>query len=103
VATGTWISTLVLLTLLHAETRKPAWLPVAPLVPGLEARFMVLTWASLAVIAATGVVRMLTFKAFGWTGDVAADRIRLLKIKHAVLGIAFLAGTLYQLALVYWK
>ncbi len=100
VATGTWISSLVLLTVLHVETQEAGWAPVGALLPGLKAQFMALTWASLAVILLTGVVRMLTFKVFGWTGDIAADRIRLLKIKHALLGVVFLAGTLYQVALV---
>ncbi len=102
VATGTWISSLVLITVLHHQTRAPGWASVAALVPPLKAKFMVLTWASLGVIFTTGVVRMLTWKVFGWTGDVAADRARLLKVKHAVLGIAFAAGTAWQVALVYW-
>ena len=101
VATGTWIGTLVLLTILHHETAKPAWLLAGPLVPGLERKFLVLTWVSLVVIGLTGVFRMLTWKVFGWTGDVERDRIRLLKIKHALLGIAFTAGTVWQVMLVY--
>jgi putative copper export protein len=101
VATGTWIGTLVLLTVLYGETRKPAWLLAGPLVPGLERKFLLLTWVSLAVIALTGVFRMLSWKLFGWTGDVERDRIRLLKIKHALLGIVFAAGTAWQVALVY--
>jgi len=101
VATGTWIGTLVLLTILHRETARPAWIVAAPLVPGLERRFLVLTWVSLGLILATGVVRMLTWKVFGWTGDVERDRIRLLKVKHAVLGLAFAVGTAWQVALVY--
>ncbi len=103
VATGTWIGTLVLLTLLHEETRKPAWLLAGPLVPGLERKFLALTWASLAVIVLTGAVRMVTWKVFGWTGDVERDRVRLLKIKHALLGIAFAAGTAWQVALVFGR
>lgn len=102
VATGTWLSTLVLVTLLHFETRKPAWSVAAPLVPGLASKFMVLTWVSLGLILATGVVRLLTWKVFGWTGDVAADRARLLKVKHAVLGVAFAAGTAWLAAIVYF-
>jgi putative copper export protein len=102
VATGTWIGTLVLLTILHRETRLPAWAPAAQLVPGLERQFLVLTWVSLGVIIATGVVRMFTWKVFGWTGDMERDRIRLLKAKHALLGIVFAAGTAYQVALVHW-
>ena len=101
VATGTWIGTLVLLTILHQETSKPAWLLAGPLVPGLERKFLVLTWVSLGVIMATGVVRMVTWKVFGWTGDVERDRIKLLKVKHALLGIAFAAGTAWQVAIVY--
>jgi hypothetical protein len=101
VATGTWISTLILLTLLHREAASAPWVAAAHLVPGLERKFLVLTWLSLGVILATGAVRMVTWKVFGWTGDVAADRIRLLKIKHALLGAVFLAGTAYQVTLVY--
>jgi uncharacterized membrane protein len=101
VATGTWIGTLVLLTILHRETSQPSWILASPLVPGLERKFLVLTWASLAVILLTGVVRMVTWKVFGWTGDVERDRIRLLKVKHALLGIAFAGGTAWQVVLVY--
>lgn len=103
VATGTWIGTLVLLTVLHREAGKPEWLPAGPLVDGLERKFLVLTWVSLAVILLTGVLRLVTWKLFGWTGDVAADRVRLLRIKHALLGLVFAAGTAWQVAIVYWK
>jgi putative copper export protein len=102
VATGTWIGTLVLLTLLHRETRQASWAPVASYVPGLERQFLLLTWVSLGVIMATGVVRMFTWKVFGWTGDMERDRIRLLKVKHALLGVVFAAGTAYQVSLVLW-
>ncbi len=102
VATGTWIGTLVLLTILHREARLPSWAAAAPLVPGLERKFLMLTWISLAVIVATGAVRMLTWKVFGWTGDMERDRIQLLKVKHALLGIVFAAGTIYQVSLVLW-
>jgi len=102
VATGTWIGTLVLLTILHRETRLPAWAPAAPLVPSLERQFLTLTWVSLGIIMATGVVRLFTWKVFGWTGDMERDRISLLKVKHALLGIVFAAGTAYQVYLVHW-
>ena len=100
VATGTWIGTLVLLTVLHAEARTPAWLPAAQLVGPLERKFLILTWISLSVIIATGVVRMLTWKVFGWTGDMEKSRIQLLKVKHALLGVVFAAGTAYQVWIV---
>lgn len=101
VATGTWIAILAMLTLFHRETSTDAWSAVSHLVPALEQRFLLLSWLSLGVIAITGVVRALTFRLFGWTGDVAADRVRLLKAKHALLGIVFTAGMAYQLALVH--
>jgi hypothetical protein len=108
VATGTWIATLVLLTILHRETATPAWRSLlaspeaAALVPGLERKFLALTWVSLAVILLTGVVRVVTFRVFGWTGDVAQERISLLKVKHAILGAFFLAGTVWMAAIAYW-
>jgi hypothetical protein len=102
VATGTWISSLVVLTLLRSETRKPAWAVAAALVPPLASKLMLLTWVSLAVIVLTGLVRMVTWKVFGWTGDVSRDRIHLLKVKHAVLGVAFLGGTAWMAAIVYF-
>ncbi len=102
VATGTWIGSLVLLSILHAQASRPEWAPAAHLVRPLASRFLWVTWVSLAVILLTGVVRMVTWKVFGWTGDVARDRVRLLKIKHAVLGVAFAVGTAWQVAIVYF-
>jgi uncharacterized membrane protein len=101
VATGTWISSLILVTVLAREISKPEWSGATTLGAALARKFMILTWASLAVILATGVVRMLTWKVFGWTGDVSRDRVRLLKVKHAVLGVVFAAGTAWQVLLVY--
>jgi uncharacterized membrane protein len=101
VATGTWIGTLILLTMLHRETQRPSWLLALGQVRGLERQFLVVTWVSLAIIMATGAVRMVTWKVFGWTGDMEKSRVRLLKIKHALLGVVFAAGTVYQYLLVY--
>jgi putative copper export protein len=101
VATGTWIGTLILLTMLHREAQRPAWLLASPMVPGLERKFLAVTWVSLGLILATGVVRMVTWKVFGWTGDMERSRIQLLKAKHALLGVVFAAGTVYQFMLVY--
>jgi hypothetical protein len=102
VATGTWISCLALVSLLHHEMARPEWSGCAGFAQLLLSRFMVLTWASLGTIILTGVVRAITYRAYGWTGDVARDRARLLKIKHALLGTAFLAGTAWQVCVVYF-
>lgn len=101
VATGTWISSLVVATILRSELRGPQWAACGPAGAALARSLMVLTWASLGVILLTGVFRMVSWKAFGWTGDMAADRVRLLKIKHAVLGIVFVAGTAWQAFVTY--
>jgi hypothetical protein len=101
VATGTWISVLVLLSILQVETAKPAWDGSRALVGPLASKFMVLAWTSLLVIVLTGLVRMVTWKVFGWTGDVSRDRVKLLKVKHALLGVAFLAGTVWMAVVVY--
>ncbi len=101
VATGTWISSLILITVLAREIAKPEWSGAGALGAALARKCMVLTWTSLGVILATGIVRMLTWKVFGWTGDVSRDRVRLLKVKHALLGIVFVAGTAWQAVLVY--
>jgi uncharacterized membrane protein len=103
IATGTWISALVLISILHVETSKAAWDASRALVAPLASKFMVLAWASLVVIMLTGVVRMVTWKVFGWTGDVSRDRVKLLKVKHALLGTAFLAGTVWMAVVVYWR
>lgn len=101
VATGTWIASLALATLFELEHREPAWSAMREHVAELERRFMILTWVSLGAILLTGVFRMLTWKVFGWTGDVERSRIRLLKIKHAVLGFVFAAGSIWQAMLAY--
>jgi hypothetical protein len=102
VATGTWLSCLALVWLVHLEAARPQWSGSAGFAQHLLSRLMVLTWASLVTIVLTGVVRAITFRAYGWTGDVARDRARLLKIKHALLGTAFLAGTAWQVSIVYF-
>jgi hypothetical protein len=102
VATGTWISSLALFALLRAELGAAGAAGAAlPFAARLEHRFTWFAWGALAVIVATGLVRMLTWKVFGWTSDVERSRIRLLKIKHALLGVVFVGGTAWQAALVY--
>ncbi len=101
VATGTWISSLVVAAMLRSELRGAQWASCGAAGAALARSLMALTWASLAVIVLTGAFRMVSWKAFGWTGDVAADRVRLLKIKHAVLGIVFFAGTAWQALATY--
>jgi hypothetical protein len=101
IATGTWLSCLAVIALVEHEARSPEWTIAAHLVPPLARKLMFLSWASLSVILATGVVRMVTWKVYGWTGDVEASRTHLLKVKHALLGLAVVAGTAWQAYIVY--
>ena len=50
-----------------------------------------------SLLASTGIFR----RVIPWNGDTR-DRIRLLKVKHALLGAVFLAGTAWQVAIVYF-
>lgn len=55
--------------------------------------------ACLMIILLTGIGRAITYKYYGWTGDVAAKRKKLLIIKHIFLGTLITAGTGYQVYL----
>ncbi len=100
VATGTWISSLAVAAMLRGEARAWPAVEVARFSRALGSDLMWLTWAALVTVLLTGVVRYVTFRAFGWTGDIARDRIRLLKVKHAVLGTVFAVGTVWQVLLL---
>ncbi|MDA8234394.1 MAG: hypothetical protein M0Z31_06215 [Clostridia bacterium] len=92
VATGAWISALFIMTLVDSELGSIS----AELVSRIQDKLFWFAVASLVVIVLTGIVRGFTFRYYGWTGDVAKERKKLLMIKHAVLGVVFLAGLYYQ-------
>jgi len=55
---------------------------------------------SLIIVIVTGFIRGLSFKLYGWTGDVGRDRKRLLFIKHIIFGLVFVIGMYFQLMMV---
>ncbi len=58
-----------------------------------------LSLVSLAIMILTGAARVFTLKYYGWTGDIARERKRLLVVKHIILGIIIIAGLIIQIQL----
>lgn len=100
VATGAWISTLFVMTFLKAELDQQVGMQgVANLTTRLQGEFFMLAVICLGIVLITGIIRGLTFRYYGWTGDVARGRKQLLVIKHIILGIVVLSGFYYQFIL----
>lgn len=59
-----------------------------------------LVWLALLVIVVTGALRGLSFRYYGWTGDVARERKNLLLIKHILLGAVWAIGLVYHWRLI---
>ncbi len=92
--TGLWLSSFLVLILLHGA-EPPAQTPAVRQLGNL---FFWLQQASLAGVAATGVLRYLDNK-HGHSRQVTPQtRSRVLVIKHLVLGGIFLLGTALALS-----
>lgn len=96
-ATGFWLSLLLVLAGLRQALLAVELLPAGRSVLALAFRWSLV---ALAVILASGVVRAATYRA---GGPVARQQLkwRLLVIKHALLGTAFAAGTLWAYRLAF--
>lgn len=94
VATGFLISAAILMGIVDAAAAPYAL--SREFVTFLMARLFILSLISLLVIILTGAGRSVAFRLYGWTGEAARERKKILVIKHAILGIAFLAAVLYQ-------
>lgn len=58
-----------------------------------------LSLVSFAVMIMTGAARVFTLKNYGWTGDIARERKRLLVVKHVIFGIIVSLGLIMQVQL----
>ncbi|AVX20866.1 hypothetical protein SAMN02745885_02037 [Carboxydocella sporoproducens DSM 16521] len=90
-ATGLWLAGLFLLGKIKASY-------------GQDALFWELNtwvWLALVLILVTGALRGISFRYYGWTGDVARERKRLLLIKHGILGVVWTAGLIYHWQLLH--
>lgn len=102
VATGAWISTLMVMTYIKSELEQQAGLrAIAELTTKLQGKLFMLAVFCLGIVLITGIIRGLTFRYYGWTGDVARGRKRLLMVKHMLLGAVVFLGLYYQFTL--WR
>lgn len=100
VATGAWISTLFVMTYLKSELDHQASLQaITNLTNRLQGKLFMLAVFCLGIVLITGIIRGLTFRYYGWTGDVARGRKQLLLVKHIILGTVVLIGLYYQFIL----
>ncbi|MHB8172456.1 MAG: hypothetical protein ACYDG6_13090 [Thermincolia bacterium] len=103
VATGAWVSSLVMMITINNEVMKVSNPELfGNLISRLQEKLFFLALASFVIIMLTGIIRGFTFRYYGWTGDVAKDRKKLLMIKHIILGVVFLVGLYYQFKLWYF-
>jgi cytochrome b subunit of formate dehydrogenase len=99
-ATGVWLAVLLVMYIISGRSGEITSIPQGQaFVSGLMANLWTASLVSLAVIAVTGIIRGLTFKYYGWTGDVAKGRKHLLMIKHIILGVVFALGLYLQYVL----
>jgi hypothetical protein len=100
VATGAWISTLFVMTYIKAELDQQASLQaITSLTNRLQGKLFMLAVFCLGIVIITGIIRGFTFRYYGWTGDVAKGRKRLLMVKHFIIGTVVLIGLYYQFIL----
>jgi hypothetical protein len=94
VATGFLISAAILMGIVDAAASS---YPLSrEFVAFIMARLFLLSLVSLLVIILTGAGRSIAFRLYGWTGEAARERKKILVVKHAMLGLAFLGAVLYQ-------
>lgn len=100
-ATGVWVAVLLMMYIISGHAEEAAAFPRgAVFINSLMDQLWLLAIVSIIVIALTGVVRVFTFKYYGWTGDVARGRRRLLLVKHIILGVFVVSGLYVQFILM---
>lgn len=97
--TGLWFGSFITLAVLRARNDGTLTAAEAPLLTELTQVFTALCLINLGLIIMTGIFRFLYYR--NWDGSGMKDvKKKLLIIKHAVLGTAFLGGTF---AVMYWS
>ena len=88
------------MTYIKAELEQQAGLQaITNLTKRLQSKLFILALICLGIVLITGIIRGYTFRYYGWTGDVAKDRKRLLMVKHIIIGTVVLIGLYYQFIL----
>ncbi len=100
-ATGVWVAVLFMMYIVSGRAHELADIPRgAAFIGGIMDSLWILAVASMVVVLLTGIIRAVTFKRYGWTGDVARSRKRLLMIKHIILGVMVALGLYLQFILM---
>ncbi len=98
-STGLWFGSVCLMTLV----RNQAISQNNPLITGFSQGVIDHFWkysiTCFLLMLVTGGLRVFTLQFYGWTGDMAPGRNRLLMIKHVILGIIVCAGLAMQIKL----
>lgn len=97
--TGVWVGCLIVM--------KAALLKVDGFQSDLVGQYAVsllnglwtLSLISFTIMILTGAARVFTLKNYGWTGDIARERKRLLVVKHVILGVIVVIGLITQIQL----
>lgn len=99
-ATGVWVAVLLVMYIISGRSGEIISIPQGQaFVSGRMANLWMVSLVSVAVVTVTGIIRGLTFKYYGWTGDVAKGRKRLLMIKHIMMGVVVIVGLYLQYVL----
>lgn len=97
--TGIWIGCLIVMQATLSKLNELQTEMLRQLAGGLLKDLWTLSLVSFTVMVITGAGRVFTLKYYGWTGDIARGRKRLLVVKHVILGIIVIIGLIMQIQL----
>lgn len=100
-ATGVWLGVLFIMYIIFDNSTEIITISQGAIfVNNIMDKLWVLGVISMSIVIITGIIRGLTFKFYGWTGDIAKGRKRLLMIKHIILAFIVVIGLYVQFFLV---
>jgi len=97
---GFWLSCVILMYLLSRKADALSDPSAASALREVLGTFFWFVVASLAAVMVTGGVRSFTYRP-PQSDDEAGTKKKLLMIKHAVLGLAFIGGTWFAYGVAY--
>ncbi|ADG83690.1 hypothetical protein TherJR_2858 [Thermincola potens JR] len=97
-STGIWLGALAVMEYVERNAVGNGEAAVQFFAMAMLQRVWRISLLALAIMLVTGVLRVFTLKYYGWSGDIAGHRKRMLFIKHCFLGGLMLVGLFLQ-----WK
>jgi putative copper export protein len=95
-ATGVWFGLLIVMWRLASLVVQPQFRQLAGLVGVVQDGLFVWGVVALAVILLTGAARTVWYRLTPVPKELRAVKLRLLVVKHIILGFAFTAGTVIE-------